>query len=112
MGFNKAQQEAIEHVKGPMMVLAGPGSGKTTVITHRVKALIEKAGVPPENILVVTFTKASASEMKQRFLKLMGKTSVPVSFGTFHAVFFTILKHADGYDSTSASYRTKTSGNF
>ena len=101
MGFNKAQQEAIEHVKGPMMVLAGPGSGKTTVITHRVKALIEKAGVPPENILVVTFTKASASEMKQRFLKLMGKTSVPVSFGTFHAVFFTILKHAYGYDSTS-----------
>lgn len=101
MGFNKAQQEAIEHVKGPMMVLAGPGSGKTTVITHRVKALIEKAGTAPENILVVTFTKASASEMKQRFLKLIGKTSLPVSFGTFHAVFFTILKHAYGYDSAS-----------
>lgn len=59
------------------MVLAGPGSGKTTVITHRVKALIEKAGVPPENILVVTFTKASASEMKQRLFKIDGENVSP-----------------------------------
>ncbi|MED9933521.1 MAG: UvrD-helicase domain-containing protein, partial [Catenibacillus sp.] len=52
MGFNEAQQCAIAHVDGPMMVLAGPGSGKTTVITHRVKALVEEASVPPSNILV------------------------------------------------------------
>ena len=101
MGFNEAQRRAIAHVDGPMMVLAGPGSGKTTVITHRVKALIEEASVPPSNILVVTFTKASASEMKQRFLKLTGEASTSVSFGTFHAVFFTILKHAYGFDGSS-----------
>lgn len=101
MGFNEAQQQAIAHVDGPMMVLAGPGSGKTTVITHRVRALIENGGVPPAGILVVTFTKASASEMKQRFLKLMDQTSTPVSFGTFHAIFFTILKHAYGFDGSS-----------
>lgn len=101
MGFNEAQQRAIAHVDGPMMVLAGPGSGKTTVITHRVKALVEEAKVPPSNILVVTFTKASASEMKQRFLKLTGETVSHVSFGTFHAVFFAILKHAYGFDGSS-----------
>ena len=73
MSFNDAQKRAIEHVDGPMIVLAGPGSGKTTVITHRVKFLIETAGVAPSGILVVTFTKAAASEMKNRFLKLTGQ---------------------------------------
>ncbi|MFR6395874.1 MAG: UvrD-helicase domain-containing protein [Eubacterium ventriosum] len=57
--FNKSQIQAISHMDGPAMVLAGPGSGKTTVITHRIKNLIEKAEVRPENILVVTFTKAA-----------------------------------------------------
>lgn len=101
MSFNDAQKRAIEHVDGPMIVLAGPGSGKTTVITHRVKFLIETAGVAPSGILVVTFTKAAASEMKNRFLKLTGQKSAPVSFGTFHAVFFTILKHAYGFTAAS-----------
>lgn len=77
MGFNKAQQEAIEHVKGPMMVLAGPGSGKTTVITHRVKALIEKAGVPPENILVVTFTKGVCFRDEAALFKIDGENVSP-----------------------------------
>ena len=91
--WNEAQTKAITHKDGPMMVLAGPGSGKTTVITERTKYLIEHCGVNPSNILVITFTKAAAAEMKERFLKLAGR-SLPVSFGTFHAVFFTILKHA------------------
>ena len=91
--WNEAQTKAITHKDGPMMVLAGPGSGKTTVITERTKYLIEHCGVNPSNILVITFTKAAAAEMKERFLKLAG-ISLPVSFGTFHAVFFTILKHA------------------
>lgn len=141
MDFNKAQMTALEHRDGPMMVLAGPGSGKTTVITHRIKRLLE-AGVDPSGILVITFTKAAAAEMKERFLRLAreedekrrkaGKKDdhLPkngwslhrpeksqqsaaearqraqgagnsleaagsrVSFGTFHSVFYHILKWA------------------
>ncbi len=124
MDFNKAQMTALEHRDGPMMVLAGPGSGKTTVITHRIKRLLE-AGVDPSGILVITFTKAAAAEMKERFLKLAreedakrkltgpgdglrsagqnakrdGRISLEaagtrVSFGTFHSVFYHILKWA------------------
>lgn len=80
-----------------MMVLAGPGSGKTLVITHRTKNLIEEYGIQPGNILVITFTKAAAREMKERFLKLMDGVAAPVTFGTFHAIYFQILKHAYGF---------------
>lgn len=99
--FNKAQQRAVNHKSGPMMVLAGPGSGKTFVITHRIKILVEKYQVAPENILVITFTKAAAKEMKERFWKLMDEKYVPVHFGTFHAIFFTILKQAYRYDASN-----------
>lgn len=101
MAFHESQLKAIKHFKGPMMVLAGPGSGKTTVITHRVKCLIEEYGVEPGSILVITFTRAAAEEMKQRFRILMEGAHPPVSFGTFHAVFFSILKHAYRYDSSN-----------
>ena len=67
MNFNKAQLGAIEHKDGAMLVLAGPGSGKTAVITHRTKNLITKHHVKPSEILVITFTKAAANEMKERF---------------------------------------------
>ena len=77
--------------------MAGPGSGKTLVITHRTKNLIEKYGVNPSNILVITFTKAAAVEMQERFEKLMDGQIVPVTFGTFHAIFFKILKYAYNY---------------
>ena len=95
MEFSKAQKEAIEHNKGPMLVLAGPGSGKTFVITQRTKYLIEQHGVDPRTILVITFTKAAATEMKGRFAKLCDVQGV--TFGTFHAVFFNILKYAYGF---------------
>lgn len=95
--FNEGQLAAINHFTGPCLTLAGPGSGKTLVITQRTKTLIEKYEVNPSKILVVTFTKAAATEMKARFLKLMGQRSTPVTFGTFHAVFFTILKYAYHY---------------
>ncbi|MDD3222979.1 MAG: ATP-dependent helicase [Clostridia bacterium] len=97
MPVDSAQKKAIEHNKGPMLVLAGPGSGKTLVITRRTQWLIEKAGVAPGNILVVTFTRAAAGEMRNRFDRLMDGRHLPVSFGTFHAIFFTILKHAYKY---------------
>lgn len=101
MELNKSQLQAVCHDKGPMMVLAGPGSGKTMVITHRVKWLIEHAGVHPAGILVVTFTKAAADEMRQRFVSLMGGRTMPVSFGTFHAIFFSVLKHAYNYTASN-----------
>lgn len=94
--FNESQLKAIGHEKGPAMVLAGPGTGKTTVITHRVKRLIEKGIAKPEKILVVTFTKAAALEMQERFEALTeGKDgSYNVSFGTFHSVFYHMLKQS------------------
>ena len=101
MAFHEAQLQAIHHQHGPMMVLAGPGSGKTTVITHRVKYLVEDCGVDPGSILVITFTKAAAQEMRQRFEKLTEGRRLPVSFGTFHAVFFAILKRAYRYDASN-----------
>lgn len=97
MSFNTSQREAILHKDGPMLVLAGPGSGKTLVITERTKCLIQKYGISPSNILVITFTKAAATEMKERFFRLMEGKKYPVTFGTFHAVFFAILKHAYHY---------------
>lgn len=101
MNFNKSQTGAILHKDGPMLVLAGPGSGKTAVITARIQNLITKYKVNPSNILVITFTKAAATEMKERFDKMMGEGMYPVTFGTFHAVFFKILKLAYGFQSSN-----------
>ena len=95
--FNKEQEEAITHKEGPLMVLAGPGSGKTLVITYRVKWLIENAGVHPSNILVITFTRAAAEEMRKRFFAFDGMENAPVTFGTFHSIFFMILRYAYRY---------------
>ncbi len=100
MKYSEAQKKAITHNKGPLMVLASPGSGKTMVVTRHTKYLIEQYHVNPSNILVITFTKAAAGEMKQRFDKLMGEAT-RVTFGTFHAVFFRILKHAYNYNASN-----------
>lgn len=97
MAFNDAQKKAIRHREGPMLVLAGPGSGKTTVITNRVRYLTEKAGVDPSHILVITFTRAAAREMKERYEQMIQAGCGRVSFGTFHSVFFLILKLAYRY---------------
>ena len=95
--YSSNQKKAIEHGAGPLMVLAGPGSGKTFVITHRIKYLIEGPGINPAHILVVTFSRAAAKEMKDRFEKLCSKSLV--TFGTFHSVFFNLLKTAYGFGS-------------
>jgi len=98
IGLNKEQQEAVRHNGGPCMVLAGPGTGKTTVITSRIAYLIRKKVVPPENVLVVTFSRAAANEMKDRYMKLSGVESArKVSFGTFHSIFFKLLRVHMGY---------------
>ena len=90
--LSEVQQKAVTHRDGPMLVLAGPGSGKTMVLTRRVQYLTEICHIPPGEILVITFTKAAAREMKERYLRLTNSANTAVSFGTFHAVFFTILK--------------------
>jgi DNA helicase-2/ATP-dependent DNA helicase PcrA len=88
--LSQKQQEAVCHLSGPCLCLAGPGSGKTTVLTRRIAHLIFQEGVLPEQILVITFTRAAAREMKERFENLSGE-SLPVVFGTFHSVFYGIL---------------------
>lgn len=104
--FNKEQRTAVGHVDGPCIVLAGPGSGKTTVITYRAKKLINEDGINPANILIITFTKAAALEMQSRFLSIMGGR-YPVSFGTFHAIYFKILKYAYHYNAENIIHEEK-----
>ena len=94
MGFNQAQKKAVTHGKGPCLVLAGPGSGKTLTIVNRIKYLIEEYKVRPEEILVVTFTRFAAAEMKSRLCTLMGRKDLPVTSGTFHGIYYGILKWA------------------
>ena len=114
MSLNQAQLQAIAHKDGPCMVLAGPGSGKTTVITNRIVNLIEKHKVKPEEILVITFSKAASKEMRDRFHRLKmeqanqhdgwaakaacasvtASSASSVTFGTFHGIYYGILKWA------------------
>ena len=94
MGFNQAQKKAVTHGEGPCLVLAGPGSGKTLTIVNRIKYLIEEYKVRPEEILVVTFTRFAAAEMKNRLCALMGRQKLPVTVGTFHGIYYGILKWA------------------
>lgn len=101
MGLNKAQKAAANHFKGPCLVLAGPGSGKTLTIAKRIEYLIKVYKVRPEEILVITFTRYAAGEMKKRFCRIMGSESFPVNFGTFHSVYYWILKWAYGLTNTS-----------
>ena len=96
MSFNPSQRDGHPS-QGWSHARTGQGSGKTLVITERTRHLITEYGINPANILVITFTRAAATEMKERFLRLMGGKSSAVTFGTFHAVFFMILKHAYHY---------------
>lgn len=97
MSLNQAQYEAIAHDCGPCLVLAGPGSGKTLTIVKRIEYLIKKRNVKPEDILVITFTKYAAKEMKSRFDWHMKEERLPVTFGTFHGIYYGILKWAYGF---------------
>ena len=96
MKLNRGQDEAIKHGNGPCMVLAPPGSGKTLIVIERTRYLIEESGVRPDQILVITFTRYAAREMKERFERLTAGKNYPVTFGTFHSIFYGILKCAYG----------------
>ncbi|MBO6260571.1 MAG: ATP-dependent helicase [Lachnospiraceae bacterium] len=97
--MNNEQRRAVMHLDGPMMVLAGPGSGKTFVITRRIRNMIQ-SGIAPESILVITFTKAAAVEMQERFESLMDDEISGVTFGTFHGIYFNFLKKSLGYSAS------------
>ena len=101
MSLNHAQTEAVAHNKGPCMVLAGPGSGKTLTIAKRIEYLIMKHKVRPEEILVITFTKYAANEMKNRARSVCGPASYAVTFGTFHGIYYGILKWAYHLDQSN-----------
>ncbi|MDR1914902.1 MAG: ATP-dependent helicase [Clostridiales bacterium] len=91
--LNENQMTASRHGDGPMMVLAGPGSGKTTVIIHRVYHLINELHIEPGRIMVITFTKSATEEMRRRFINLAGAVGSRVMFSTFHALFYKIIRY-------------------
>ncbi|MGL5316060.1 MAG: ATP-dependent helicase [Peptostreptococcaceae bacterium] len=97
--LNENQVKAVEHLDGPCMVLAGPGSGKTRVITYRIANMVVNKNVKPTSILAISFTKASSLEMKNRALSLSNDYRMnKVTYGTFHSVFFRILRYFTKYD--------------
>ena len=112
--LNARQKEAVLQINGPVLILAGAGSGKTRVLTHRIAYMIEKEGVNPWNILAITFTNKAAGEMRERVDDIVGFGSESIWVSTFHSTCVRILRrYADriGYDNSFTIYDTDDSKN-
>src|SRR6185369_7560364 len=94
--LNKAQKEAVDAVEGPVMVVAGPGTGKTKILTLRIANILEQTQADPENILALTFTEAGAAEMRKRLADMIGAPAYRVTIGTFHGFCNDIIKQNPG----------------
>ncbi|MHB8063187.1 MAG: ATP-dependent helicase, partial [Ruminiclostridium sp.] len=108
-GLNKEQEEAVLHNEGPLLILAGAGSGKTRVLTHRIAYLIKQKGIFPSSILAITFTNKAAKEMRERIDNLIGDLSRDMWVGTFHSICIRILRRDIeklGYDRSFVIYDT------
>ena len=90
--LNDRQQEAIKTTEGPLLVIAGAGSGKTRVLTTRIAYLIEEKGIVPGNILAITFTNKAAKEMRDRVVNMLGPAAYQIQISTFHSFGLTIMK--------------------
>src|ERR1051325_3823113 len=104
VGLNPAQREAVLHFEGPILVLAGAGSGKTRVLTTRIARLIEHHGVDPRHILAVTFTNKAAGEMRERVARLLGAEPEGMWAGTFHAIGARLLRREAPLVGRTASF--------
>ena len=105
--LNQQQKKAVEKIGGPILVFAGAGSGKTRVLTHKIAYLIEEIGLPPKNILAVTFTNKAAQQMKSRVIDLANNDISKITIGTFHSICAQLLRkniHKIGYENNFIIY--------
>ena len=109
--LNEKQKEAVELGLGPAMILAGPGSGKTTVLLHRIQYLVDELHISPNNILVITFTKAAAIELSKRAEQILHFSNESPFFGTFHSFFYSVLKQSYEYQNFSIMTLKQKSNN-
>ena len=110
--LNPSQLEAVQTTGGPILIFAGAGSGKTRVLTHKIAYLIQNIGLPPENILAVTFTNKAAQEMNERVMSLVKVNTAKMSIGTFHSICAGILRkniHHLGYTNSFTIYDSSDS---